>query len=212
MSVSTNMIAEGELRLRLDRIQSWALAAGGLGLFLSLVAWWLWREQFLQQFLPSYLVAYVFWVGLALGCMGLTMLHHLVGGSWGLVVRRPMEPGGMTLLPLALLFVPLALGAARGGRPRPAAPAQEPLSERWILPGADRRLLRDLVRPRICPQPPVQRPGQARRPSPERLAPVAQRAGSRIAVSDRDILGDRLADVAGATLVLDDLRQLGDRG
>src|SRR5271157_5914575 len=113
MSVSTNMIAEGELRLRLDRIQSWALAAGGLGLFLSLVAWWLWREQFLQQFLPSYLVAYVFWVGLALGCIGLTMLHHLVGGSWGMVVSRPMESGGMTLLPLAFLFLPLALGLSR---------------------------------------------------------------------------------------------------
>ena len=42
MSVSTNMIAEGELRLRLDRIQSRALAAGGLGLFLSLAAWSLW--------------------------------------------------------------------------------------------------------------------------------------------------------------------------
>jgi hypothetical protein len=109
MSVSTNMIAEGELRLRLDRIQSRALAAGGLGLFLSLAAWSLWPEQFLS----SYLVAYAFWVGLALGCMGLTMLHHLVGGSWGLVVRRPMESGGMTLLPLALLFVPLALGLSR---------------------------------------------------------------------------------------------------
>ncbi len=109
MSVSTNMIAEGELRLRLDRIQSRALAAGGLGLFLSLAAWSLWPEQFL----PSYLVAYAFWVGLALGCIGLTMLHHLVGGSWGLVVRRPMESGGMTLLPLALLFVPLALGLSR---------------------------------------------------------------------------------------------------
>ncbi|MGA8349542.1 MAG: hypothetical protein WB773_17270, partial [Isosphaeraceae bacterium] len=113
MSVSTNMIAEGELRLRLDRIQSRALAAGGLGVFLSLAAWGFWPEQFLQHFLPSYLVAYVFWVGLALGCMGLTMLHHLVGGSWGLVVRRPMESGGMTLLPLALLFVPLALGLSR---------------------------------------------------------------------------------------------------
>ena len=38
------------------------------------------------------------------------MLHHLVGGSWGLVMRRPLESGAMTLLPLAVLFVPLALG------------------------------------------------------------------------------------------------------
>ena len=127
MSVSANMIAEGELRLRLDRIQSRALAAGGLGVFLSLAAWGFWPEQFLQHFLPSYLVAYVFWVGLALGCMGLTMLHHLVGGSWGLVVRRPMESGGMTLLPLALLFVPLALGLSRlYPWARPAEVAHDP--------------------------------------------------------------------------------------
>jgi len=109
MSVSTHMVAQGELRLRLDRIQSRALAAGGLGLLLSLAAWVLWPDRLLA----SYLVAYVFWVGLALGCLGLTMLHHLVGGSWGLVVRRPMESGGMTLLPLALLFLPLALGLPR---------------------------------------------------------------------------------------------------
>ena len=49
MSVSANMIAEGELRLRLDRIQSRALAAGGLGVFLSLAAWALWPEQFFAR-------------------------------------------------------------------------------------------------------------------------------------------------------------------
>ena len=52
-------------------------------------------------------------MGIGLGCLGLTMLHHLVGGSWGLIVRRPMEAGGMILLPLAVLFLPLALGVAR---------------------------------------------------------------------------------------------------
>src|SRR5205823_4052753 len=96
MSAGTNRIAEGALRQWLDQAQSRALAAGGIGLVLSLAAWLLWPDRFL----PAYLVAYVFWVGLALGCLGLTMLHHLVGGSWGLVVRRPMESGGMTLLPL----------------------------------------------------------------------------------------------------------------
>ncbi|HEX8198960.1 MAG TPA: hypothetical protein VF590_00630, partial [Isosphaeraceae bacterium] len=62
------------------------------------------------RFLPSYLVAYLFWVGIALGCISLTLLHHLAGGTWGLVLRRPMEAGALTLLPLAVLFLPLALG------------------------------------------------------------------------------------------------------
>src|SRR5205809_7873223 len=38
------------------------------------------------------------------------MLHHLVGGTWGLVIRRPLESGAMTLPLMALLFLPLAFG------------------------------------------------------------------------------------------------------
>jgi hypothetical protein len=38
------------------------------------------------------------------------MLHHLVGGSWGLVIRRPLESGAMNVLPMAVLFIPVALG------------------------------------------------------------------------------------------------------
>ena len=89
-----------ELRLRLDRIQTRALVAGlRRARWSRLAAWLLWPAHFF----PAYLVGYVFWVGIALGCLGLTMLHHLVGGSWGLVIRRPLEAGAMTLLPLALL-------------------------------------------------------------------------------------------------------------
>ena len=109
MSAGTNPIDEGALRTRLDFIQSRAWVVAGVGLVVSLLGCLIWP----RTFLPSYLVAYVFWVGIALGCLGLTMLHHLVGGSWGLVVRRPMEAGGMTLLPLAVLFLPLALGLWR---------------------------------------------------------------------------------------------------
>ncbi|MEO8051355.1 MAG: ATP-binding protein, partial [Acidobacteriota bacterium] len=35
-----------------------------------------------DRFFPSYLVAYLFWIGIGLGCLGITMLHHLVGGAW----------------------------------------------------------------------------------------------------------------------------------
>jgi hypothetical protein len=42
--------------------------------------------------------------------MGLTMLHHLTGGSWGLVIRRPLEAGGATVPLLGVLFLPIALG------------------------------------------------------------------------------------------------------
>ena len=106
MSSAVNGIDDEALRNRLDSLQSQAWIAAGVGLVVSFVGCLIWPGTFL----PSYLVAYVFWVGIGLGCLGLTMLHHLVGGSWGLIVRRPMEAGGMTLLPLAVLFLPLALG------------------------------------------------------------------------------------------------------
>jgi hypothetical protein len=93
-------------RLPFDRLQRRAWIVGGVGLALT----WLPALIGPRTVLPCYLVAYLFWVGIALGCMALTMLHHLVGGTWGLPVRRPMEAGAMTLVPLAVLFLPMVLG------------------------------------------------------------------------------------------------------
>jgi hypothetical protein len=60
--------------------------------------------------LRSYLFAWVFWVGIAVGSLGVLMLHHLVGGAWGEVIRRPAEAAAMTLPLLAVLFIPIAFG------------------------------------------------------------------------------------------------------
>lgn len=62
------------------------------------------------QFFYSYLVAYVFWVGLALGCLGLLMIHHLTGGGWGFLIRRFLEAGIGTLPLGAALSIPLFFG------------------------------------------------------------------------------------------------------
>jgi len=60
------------------------------------------------QFYQSYLIAYLLWLGIALGCLPLLMLHHLVGGVWGFVIRRIVEAGIRTLPLMALLFLPIA--------------------------------------------------------------------------------------------------------
>src|SRR5262245_48447692 len=78
-----------------------AAAACAIGLFLSP-----------GQLLRSSLTAYVFWVGIALGCMGILMLQHLTGGGWGIVLRRILEAGAASLPWMALLFVPLAVSLA----------------------------------------------------------------------------------------------------
>src|SRR5690606_2920922 len=63
-----------------------------------------------QQVLSSYLIAYLFWLGLPLGCTSLLLLNHLAFGTWGLTIRRPLEAGASTLLLMVPLFLPLAIG------------------------------------------------------------------------------------------------------
>jgi hypothetical protein len=94
------------LHPRLERIQPWALYAGAAALLVSFAGSWLNPGQFYQ----SYLAAYLYWVGIAIGCIGLVMLHHLVGGQWGFLVRRLLEAGASTLWLMALLFLPLIPG------------------------------------------------------------------------------------------------------
>jgi len=62
------------------------------------------------QFMRSYLLGFMAWLGLSLGCMALLMTQYLTGGKWGFVIRRILE-AGMNCLPLmALLFIPLIVG------------------------------------------------------------------------------------------------------
>jgi len=90
----------------IDRIERGAAAAAGLGLLGCAVGFFSSGEQFYR----SYLFAYLFWTGLAVGCLSVTMINHLTGGVWGLLVRRPLEAGTRTFPLLAVLFLPIALG------------------------------------------------------------------------------------------------------
>ena len=63
-----------------------------------------------EQFLRGYLIGFMLWLGLSLGCMALLMVQHLSGGLWGLSIRRILEAASKGLPLMAVLFVPLALG------------------------------------------------------------------------------------------------------
>jgi hypothetical protein len=80
--------------------------AGAGGLALCGVGLW-WSST---QFFRSYLLAYLFWIGMPLGCLAVLMLHHLVGGAWGAIIRRVLEAGTRTLPLMGLLFTPLLFG------------------------------------------------------------------------------------------------------
>jgi hypothetical protein len=62
------------------------------------------------QFFLSYLVAYNFWLGVALGSLVVLMLQYVTGGAWGFAIRRVLESGTRTLLLLAVLFIPILVG------------------------------------------------------------------------------------------------------
>ncbi len=92
----------------MSRLSAWqrvSFMAGGAGALLALAGFISSREIFLR----SYLFAYVFWTGIALGCLGVPMLHHTVGGKWGMPIRRFCEAGARTVPYLAVLFLPLVL-------------------------------------------------------------------------------------------------------
>ncbi|MCA1815399.1 MAG: hypothetical protein LC746_03130 [Acidobacteria bacterium] len=92
-----------------DRVQSVALAVGVAALLLALALSFVSPGGFPVAFWRPYLVAFVFWTGVAVGSIPLMMLHHLTGGGWGVVLRRIFEAATRTLPLLAVMFLPVAV-------------------------------------------------------------------------------------------------------
>jgi hypothetical protein len=86
-----------------DRLGKTALVVGlaALALFAALG----FRDP--VQFFRSYLFAFVFWLGLPLGCTAIRLIHNLVSGTWGFPLRRPLESATKTLPLMALLVAPI---------------------------------------------------------------------------------------------------------
>ncbi len=63
-----------------------------------------------DKFHRAFLLGYMAWVGLTMGCAAILMLQHLTGGAWGQVIRRILEAGTRTLPLMVALFIPLVLG------------------------------------------------------------------------------------------------------
>jgi len=90
----------------LTRVRRTALVVGVAGLAVSAVGAFLSPPQFLR----SYLVAYLFWLGVPLGSLAILMINHITGGAWGAIVRRILESGTRTLPLMAIAFVPIVVG------------------------------------------------------------------------------------------------------
>jgi hypothetical protein len=95
---------EAAVRERLDRIRGRALIVGLALLATCVVAAVLGGKE---SVLRSYLLAVVFWTGVAIGALAVLALQHVTGGAWGLAIRRLLEAASRTVPLLALLFVPV---------------------------------------------------------------------------------------------------------
>ena len=91
---------------RLASLQKRSLAVGVLAAVLCVVAGWMDAAYFFR----SWLLAFCFWISLALGCLGVLLLHNLVGGRWGALLRRFLESGSLTLPGMAVLSLPVLIG------------------------------------------------------------------------------------------------------
>ena len=70
------MPPHGTLPPHVQRLQRHAWLVGLVCAGLCVVGYFLYPAQLFR----SYLMAYMFWLGVVLGCLAILMVHHLVGG------------------------------------------------------------------------------------------------------------------------------------
>jgi hypothetical protein len=95
-----------ELETNIKSLRTKAGALGVIGLMLTIVGAFVDKEQFFR----SYLWAYMFWVGLSVGCLAWLMVQYLTGGAWGVMIRRVAESAAKTIPMWLLFFVPIIIG------------------------------------------------------------------------------------------------------
>lgn len=112
-----------------SKLQQRALIAGVIGLLFCIVGYF----KSPANFFHSYLLAFIFVLGLSLGSLGLLMLQHLTGGHWGIIIRRPLESATRSLPLVLILFIPVILGMKYLYQGHPEFPEQNiPASTGWL--------------------------------------------------------------------------------
>lgn len=92
----------------IGRLQQRAIVAAIVGIVLCGIGFFVYGKDSVDYFFESYLVAFMFVLGLSLGSLGLLLLQHLTSGHWGVMIRRPLESATRVLPIVAILFLPVA--------------------------------------------------------------------------------------------------------
>jgi hypothetical protein len=93
----------------IDVVRKRSLIIGIAGTLLSILAAFVSPAHFFR----AYLVAYMLWLGVTLGCLAILMLQYLSGGTWGLIIRRQLQAASKQIPMMLLLFIPLIFGMVR---------------------------------------------------------------------------------------------------
>ncbi|MGA8027056.1 MAG: hypothetical protein WB992_07910 [Bryobacteraceae bacterium] len=94
----------GPTAIRLERTCG---VIGVAGCLFCLVAFIFNRAEFFQ----SYLFAFAYWGGFSIGGLGVLLMHHTVGGKWGVTIRRLLEAQMRTLPLILVLIIPILIGS-----------------------------------------------------------------------------------------------------
>ncbi|MCA9735713.1 MAG: hypothetical protein H6696_04175 [Deferribacteres bacterium] len=98
---------ENKRLLESSKFGTFALIGGLIGLVLTALGYFVVSPG---QMYHSWLTAFFFWVTIGLGGLFFTMLHHLTGAVWSIVLRKFSE-SLMAVLPWMLLFfIPVIFG------------------------------------------------------------------------------------------------------
>ena len=111
-----------------DKIRSRSMVVGVGGAVLALIGYVTAPDQFFR----AYLLAFMLWLGVSLGSLGLLIIIHLTNGRWGLVIRRILEAAARNFWMMAILFLPLCAGIPHLYPWASAAARSENESLRWI--------------------------------------------------------------------------------
>jgi len=89
-----------------DSYMKLAFILGAVGLIGCVIGYFVNSERFFH----SYLTAFGFWTTLGLGALFFTMLHHLTGATWSVIIRRIPESLVAVLPYMAIFFIPVIFG------------------------------------------------------------------------------------------------------
>jgi hypothetical protein len=100
-------------KAEIGRIQTIALGIGGLFslivLGLALVS-----PAYREEALRGWLLGFIFWGGIGIGGIGITILQYLTGGAWGVVIRQVVGAAARTLPIIFILFIPILIAVYSG--------------------------------------------------------------------------------------------------